>query len=166
MLSTFAVCIYYRGLALKPRELQVFPSPLVGPGPSPTGVFTHRVSHPGVQGPESNLWRQHMDAELWLLLGPQPSGPWGASKGPKPIARRGWDKREQREPHPPASTVLLCLLSSWRRTHLTIIEQSSQAGPNSPPSVTHQIKVLLIFRSWDACEAGLLVHKAESQSVY
>lgn len=42
-----------------------------------------------------------MGAELWLLLRrpPQPPGPWGASKGPEPIARRSWDKRRDKKSH-------------------------------------------------------------------
>lgn len=64
---------------------------------------------------------------------------------------------------PPLSllSTFLCLLSPWSRTHLIITEQSNQAGTSS---IAHQIKVLLIFRSWDADKAGLLVHKAESSA--
>lgn len=69
-----------RGLCFKGSKPPVFPLPLVGPGPSPAGVSIHLMSGPEVQGQESNLWRQHMDAELGLLLYPQPPGPWGVSK--------------------------------------------------------------------------------------
>lgn len=64
-----------RGLCLRGSKPPVFPLPLVGPGPSPAGVSIHLTSGPGVQGRESNLWRQHTDAELGLILCPQPPGP-------------------------------------------------------------------------------------------
>lgn len=105
---------------------------------------------------------------IWMLnsgciYAPNPQGLGEPQRAQNPLlGGAGIKEGIKRAPPWSLHSILLCLLSSRRRTHLIIIEQSNQAGTNSPPSITHQIKVLLILRSWDAYEAGLLVHKAES----
>lgn len=130
-------CVHLlRGLCFRGKETASVSISCGRARPIPPGVFIHLMPHPGVcvwGGLESNLWRQCMGAELWLLLRrpPQPPGPWGASKGPEPIARRGWDKRRDKKSHffflraPPLSllSIILGLLSPWRSTHLIIIER-------------------------------------------
>lgn len=107
-----------------------------------------------------------------LLLCPSPKDLGEPRWAQNPLLGEAWIKRKIKKVlsslwAPPLSllSILLCLLSSWRRSHLTITEWSSQASPDSPPRVRQQIKVLLILRSWDAYKAGLLVHNAESSEL-
>lgn len=70
-------CVHLlRGLCFRGKETASVSISCGRARPIPPGVFIHLMPHPGVcvwGGLESNLWRQCMGAELWLLLRPPPN---------------------------------------------------------------------------------------------
>lgn len=166
LLSTFAVRIYYEGRALKQMKLQLFSFPPVGPAPPPAVVLIYLMLDPSSLGtglqPCDQPRRTPGRCKHPCLL-----RPWGTSKGPRHRAGRVWNKRGNEEaafpgPRPRGLAPALPPPPLWRGASLIKIEPASHQHLLPSGSITHQIKLLLILRSWDAYKAGLLVHKDES----